>query len=268
PGDGGRPIPLQRRAEGAAEPERPLVRPGGRRDARSDGADPPSGLSERGSRESAGSVRPHRNRRDPAPAEPDALRRGEGRDPPGRRKGAGAPGAGGSPFARRTACPARPQAGNKTDGLFCSRGSRAPPAGGEGGHPGSRARRKGSDGRLPGGGPGGQTLRGCDGRRRSRKGSRGSRISGTSLLLPAGRGGTAVSGPRLLVAGVGNVFFGDDGFGVEVVRRLAGRGLPDGAEVRDFGIRGFDLALALSSGWDAAVLVDASRRGGAPGTVY
>ena len=77
-----------------------------------------------------------------------------------------------------------------------------------------------------------------------------------------------MSGPRLLVAGVGNVFFGDDGFGVEVVRRLAGRGLPDGAEVRDFGIRGFDLALALSSGWDAAVLVDASRRGGAPGTVY
>lgn len=74
--------------------------------------------------------------------------------------------------------------------------------------------------------------------------------------------------PRILVAGVGNVFLGDDGFGVEVVRRLAGRGLPDGVRVADFGIRGFDLALALLEPHDLVVLVDVSRRGGSPGTLY
>lgn len=75
--------------------------------------------------------------------------------------------------------------------------------------------------------------------------------------------------PAVLVAGIGNVFFGDDAFGVEVVRRLHARGsLPDGARVVDFGVRGIDLAFALSSGIDAAILVDATRRGGAPGTLY
>ena len=72
----------------------------------------------------------------------------------------------------------------------------------------------------------------------------------------------------VLVAGIGNVFLGDDGFGVEVVRRLALRGAPAGARVVDFGIRGQDLALALVDGYDAIVLVDAARRGGAPGTLY
>lgn len=70
----------------------------------------------------------------------------------------------------------------------------------------------------------------------------------------------------ILVAGIGNVFLGDDAFGVEVVRKLAGRSLP-GVTVRDFGIRGFDLAYALME-HPAAVLIDAASRGGAPGTLY
>jgi hydrogenase maturation protease len=73
---------------------------------------------------------------------------------------------------------------------------------------------------------------------------------------------------RLLVAGVGNVFRGDDGFGGEVVRRMAGRVLPDGVRVIDFGTRGHDLAYALLGGYDAVVLVDATRRGSSPGTLY
>ncbi len=73
---------------------------------------------------------------------------------------------------------------------------------------------------------------------------------------------------RILVAGVGNVFLGDDGFGVEVVRRLAGRGLPEGVEVVDFGIRGMDLAYALQGDYEAVVFVDATSRGEEPGTVY
>jgi hydrogenase maturation protease len=74
--------------------------------------------------------------------------------------------------------------------------------------------------------------------------------------------------PRLLVAGIGNVFLGDDGFGVEVVARLSRRPLPEGVEVADFGIRGFDLAYALMEGYQAAVLVDALPRGGQPGALF
>jgi hydrogenase maturation protease len=77
-----------------------------------------------------------------------------------------------------------------------------------------------------------------------------------------------VSPKRILVAGVGNVFLGDDGFGVEVVRRLAGRGLPEGVEVVDFGIRGMDLAYALQDDYDVVIFVDATPRGEKPGTVY
>ena len=73
---------------------------------------------------------------------------------------------------------------------------------------------------------------------------------------------------RILVAGVGNIFLGDDGFGVEVVRRLAGRGLPEGVEVVDFGIRGMDLAYALQGDYEVVVFVDAAPRGKEPGTVY
>jgi hydrogenase maturation protease len=73
---------------------------------------------------------------------------------------------------------------------------------------------------------------------------------------------------RILVAGVGNIFLGDDGFGVEVVKRLAGRELPEGVEVVDFGIRGLDLAYALQKDYELVVFVDATPRGGEPGTVY
>jgi hydrogenase maturation protease len=73
---------------------------------------------------------------------------------------------------------------------------------------------------------------------------------------------------RVLIAGIGNVFLGDDAFGVEVVRRLAARGLPERVRAVDFGIRGFDLACALIDGYDAAILVDAAPRGGSPGTLY
>jgi hydrogenase maturation protease len=73
---------------------------------------------------------------------------------------------------------------------------------------------------------------------------------------------------RVLVAGIGNIFLGDDGFGVEVVRRLAERELPEGVEVKDFGIRGLDLAYALQENYGLVVFVDATPRGGEPGTVY
>ena len=73
---------------------------------------------------------------------------------------------------------------------------------------------------------------------------------------------------RVLVAGIGNVFLGDDGFGVEVIRRLAGRKLPGGVEVVDFGIRGMDLAFALHRDYDLVIFVDATQRGGEPGTIY
>lgn len=73
---------------------------------------------------------------------------------------------------------------------------------------------------------------------------------------------------EILVAGIGNIFRGDDGFGVEVVRRFASRGARDGVRAVDFGIRGFDLAYALSAKPRAAILVDATTRGGAPGTLY
>jgi len=73
---------------------------------------------------------------------------------------------------------------------------------------------------------------------------------------------------RVLVAGVGNIFLGDDGFGVEVVRRLTGRELPEGVEVADFGIRGMDLAYALQDEYELVLIVDATPRGEKPGTVY
>lgn len=72
----------------------------------------------------------------------------------------------------------------------------------------------------------------------------------------------------ILIAGVGNIFLGDDAFGVEVARSLAKRRLPECVSVRDFGIRGFDLAYALLDPWDAVVLVDALPRGDTPGTLY
>src|SRR3954462_9960160 len=73
---------------------------------------------------------------------------------------------------------------------------------------------------------------------------------------------------RILVAGIGNVFMADDGFGVEVAARLGQRELPAGVDVVDFGIRGMDLVFALGEGYDAAVFIDAVRRGRPPGTLF
>jgi hydrogenase maturation protease len=78
----------------------------------------------------------------------------------------------------------------------------------------------------------------------------------------------AVQNPTVLVAGIGNIFLGDDAFGVEVVRRLALRRLPESVRVADFGIRGFDLAYALQDGYETTILVDACPHGEAPGTLY
>ncbi len=72
---------------------------------------------------------------------------------------------------------------------------------------------------------------------------------------------------RILVAGIGNIFLGDDGFGVEVVKRLTSRGLPAEVRIIDFGIRGFDLAYALQDGYETTILVDAYPHGQQPGTV-
>jgi hydrogenase maturation protease len=71
-------------------------------------------------------------------------------------------------------------------------------------------------------------------------------------------------GERTLVAGIGNIFLGDDGFGCEVVRRLSEQGPPPTARVVDYGIRGMHLAYDLLDGWDRLVLVDSlPDRGGA-----
>jgi len=74
--------------------------------------------------------------------------------------------------------------------------------------------------------------------------------------------------PRILVAGVGNIFLGDDAFGVEVARRLSKRTLPENVKVVEFGIRGLDLAYELLEDYHIAVLVDTVSRGGPPGTLY
>ncbi len=88
---------------------------------------------------------------------------------------------------------------------------------------------------------------------------------GSGLATPV-----TFSGPRVLIAGIGNIFMGDDAFGVEVVRRLAGHRWPDNSNVKvtDFGIKGYDLAYALLDGYDVTILVDACPRGGEAGSVY
>jgi hydrogenase maturation protease len=77
-----------------------------------------------------------------------------------------------------------------------------------------------------------------------------------------------MTGPQVLVAGIGNIFLGDDAFGVEVAQRLARRPLPGQVRVVDFGIRGLDLTYALLDGYETVILVDAVPRGGRPGTLY
>jgi hydrogenase maturation protease len=74
--------------------------------------------------------------------------------------------------------------------------------------------------------------------------------------------------PRILVAGVGNAWLRDDGFGGEVARRLEQRELPEGVAVMDAGTGGLDLAYEVMRGYDALVILDVSRQGGEPGTLY
>jgi hydrogenase maturation protease len=73
---------------------------------------------------------------------------------------------------------------------------------------------------------------------------------------------------RVLVAGIGNIFQGDDAFGVAVVQRLSAIHLPEHVRVMDAGIRALDLVFALLDDYELAILVDATSRGGAPGTLY
>ncbi|HTS36990.1 MAG TPA: hydrogenase maturation protease [Candidatus Solibacter sp.] len=82
-----------------------------------------------------------------------------------------------------------------------------------------------------------------------------------------GRSGAIARRPSILVAGIGNIFLGDDGYGVEVVQQLQSRSLPAGVRVADFGIRGFDLAYAMQDGYETVILVDAFPHGQTPGTV-
>lgn len=74
--------------------------------------------------------------------------------------------------------------------------------------------------------------------------------------------------PSVLIACIGNIFLGDDGFGCEVARHLTQITWPENVKVVDFGIRGFDLAYALLDGYDVTIFVDATPRGQAPGTLY
>ena len=72
----------------------------------------------------------------------------------------------------------------------------------------------------------------------------------------------------ILIAGIGNIFIGDDGFGSEVARRIGRRPTAAGVRVVDFGIRGLDLAFAPLDDYDTIIIVDAAQRGGVPGTIY
>jgi hydrogenase maturation protease len=78
----------------------------------------------------------------------------------------------------------------------------------------------------------------------------------------------AVANKEILVAAVGNLWLRDDGFGSAVAKRLRERELPPGVQVADFGTGGLDLAYEVMRGYDALVLVDISRQGGEPGTLY
>ena len=73
---------------------------------------------------------------------------------------------------------------------------------------------------------------------------------------------------QILVAGIGNAWLRDDGFGGEVAKRLGELELPPEAAVFDFGTGGLDLAYEVMRGYDALVLIDVSRQGGEPGTLY
>ena len=73
---------------------------------------------------------------------------------------------------------------------------------------------------------------------------------------------------RILVAGMGNLLRGDDGFGVAVAQELKGRAFPPGVDIVEVGISGVSMAQELLEGYDALVLIDAMNRGEEPGTLY
>ena len=79
---------------------------------------------------------------------------------------------------------------------------------------------------------------------------------------------TVTAKKQILVAAVGNLWLRDDGFGAEVAKRLEERELPSGVHVFDFGTGGLNLAYEVMRGYDALILVDVSRQGGEPGTLY
>ena len=79
---------------------------------------------------------------------------------------------------------------------------------------------------------------------------------------------TAQRTKQILVAGIGNAWMRDDGFGGEVAKLLGERELPPGVSVVDFGSGGLDLAYEVMRGYDALILIDVSRQGGPPGTLY
>jgi hydrogenase maturation protease len=79
---------------------------------------------------------------------------------------------------------------------------------------------------------------------------------------------TAQRTKQILVAGIGNAWLRDDGFGGRVAELLSDRELPAGVHVIDFGTGGLDLAYEVMRGYDALILVDVSRQGGEPGTLY
>ncbi len=79
---------------------------------------------------------------------------------------------------------------------------------------------------------------------------------------------TAQRTKQVLVAGIGNAWLRDDGFGGAVAKALSARELPEGVQVMDFGSGGLDLAYEVMRGYDALILLDVSRQGGAPGTLY
>ena len=90
-------------------------------------------------------------------------------------------------------------------------------------------------------------------------------MSGDSLAASAANG---LRAKQILVAGIGNAWLCDDGFGGEVAKLLAQRELPEGVHVIDFGSGGLDLAYEVMRGYDALILIDVSRQGSPPGTLY
>ncbi|MGI8802839.1 MAG: hydrogenase maturation protease [Solirubrobacteraceae bacterium] len=90
----------------------------------------------------------------------------------------------------------------------------------------------------------------------------------TEFTPVAAEAGTPEAVKRILVAAVGNQWLQDDGFGPAVAKLLLGRRMPDGVTVIDFGTGGLNLAYEVMAGYDALILIDITRQGHPPGTLY